>query len=46
MCKHKYMYSTLQIQGIKQTRLRLNKTRLTARFAFAENVFSVAFERV
>ena len=37
-----YMYSTLQIQGIKQTRLRLNKTRLTARF----HAFSVAFEHV
>ena len=42
-----YTYSTLQIQGIKQTRLHLNKTRLTARLhAFAENAFSVAFERV
>ena len=41
-CAYNYMYSTLQMQGIKQTRLRLNKTR----FAFAENAFSVAFERV
>ena len=36
------MYSTLQIQGIKQMRLRLNKTRLVLRLS----AFSRACERV
>ena len=50
------MYSTLQIQGIKQTRLRLNKTHLTARLhawrllktrlALRLNAFSRASKRV
>ena len=44
------MYSTLQIQGIKQTRLRLNKTRLTAclglRLAVRVSVFRVCSIRL